>query len=172
MMAAGLTDVPVELMLMIAKQLPWSTLVSLLRASPEFLHLKGRCENQEAVFKEWMNWTVPYPTKTPSLEVADDCIKDDEVVVRAMLKKDPLCYEWASDRLKNDRQMALQAISMHQYNILHAPEELVRDKGFMTEVLNSVRRSYLCAPELRGEVTVDVLEQFGYPRWLKSFMEL
>lgn len=89
-MAAGLTDVPLELMLTIAKRLPWSTLVTLLQASKEFLHLKERCKNQETVFKEWMNWAIPYPTKTPSLgPMAPDCIKDDPVIVRAMMRKDP-----------------------------------------------------------------------------------
>ena len=145
--ALWLTEIPLEVMLSIAKQLPWSTLAILLQASPEFLHLKERCKTQEDAFRQWINWTIPYPTLTPSLRLADACVKDDAVIVSKMLRKDPLCYRYASERLKNDRHIALQALSMHEHNILHAPKNLVSNEAFMLEVINMVHRSYLCATE-------------------------
>jgi hypothetical protein len=67
--------------------------------------------------------------------VFDDIWKDDELVAKEAIKRDPHNYKYISERLKLDRDMALFAVKTHVEAIRIIPKRFSREKGFLIDAV-------------------------------------
>jgi hypothetical protein len=98
------------------------------------------------------------------LEFASDRLKNDKEIVLAAVKQNGLALDHASDELKNDREIVLAAVKQNGLALDYASDELKNDKEIVLAAVeqNGLALSY-ASEELKNdkEIVLAAVEQNG-----------
>jgi len=98
------------------------------------LHGMDKLANNIPFFRRVM---ISYHLKLPvSLENFSKEIRDNKELVLMAIKKNDENYQYASERLKNDKSIFLQQLKYHQS--LHRSDQRIIDKDFLIEVISKL----------------------------------
>ena len=80
-----------------------------------------------------------------NLQYASDELKNDKEVVLASVNKDGDALEFASDELKNDKEVVLAALNKYVSPLQYASEELKNDKNIIIQAvqINNIALDYV-----------------------------
>ena len=77
---------------------------------------------------------------TYALQFASDELKDDKEIVLASIKNDPSTIGAASERLQNDREVIIEAVKLDGLIIFDLKDELRKDKEIIDIGVKSIER--------------------------------
>ena len=75
-----------------------------------------------------------------ALQYASDELKDDKEIVLASIKNEPFTLFNASERLQNDKELNIEVVKMKGILIFHLLDELQKDEDIINTAVKSIER--------------------------------
>jgi len=98
------------------------------------------------------------------LKNASDTLKNDKDIVLEAIKNNGYSLEYASDRLKNDREIVLEAIKTDFWALKYASDTLKNDKEIVLEAIKNGNSLQYASNTLKNdkEIVLEAIKNNGY----------
>ena len=105
------------------------------------------------------------------LQFASEKLRNDKEVVREAIKQNGYTIRYASEELKNDKEVVLEAVKQNGKALLYASKELRNDKEVVLEAVRQDGEALnYASKELKNdkEVVLEAVKQKGNAFWYAS----